>query len=253
MKIENVAVISLDDYAEYIKLKKAKEKEELPNNVWYKHSDYDNVLIFKTGKREGCGIDDRCLWVDNTSVWSFYDRPASWRNATREEIEKALIKEAKKRGLVEGVRIKSRWLIRNTDGTSATPISNIYSYDPFSNQLSVVNSGHSYTLFKDGEWAEPVTEVDKFADIKKAYAEGAEIEFYSKVYGEWRPKRSNIWDGNVEYRIRPLKVGDWVYQDNKIYKIEHEVMKMSLQSDGWKRITDYELIDKLNSLAQDKD
>lgn len=48
----------------------------------------------------------------------------------------------------------------------------------------------------------------KHAGLIKAWADGAEIQYFSPVYREWCEARPHpIWEENVEYRIKPKVLG----------------------------------------------
>jgi hypothetical protein len=51
----------------------------------------------------------------------------------------------------------------------------------------------------------------KHAKEIKAWADGAEIEFYVKEDDIWRPTCSPSWGGAVEYRIKPQPKPDFVW------------------------------------------
>lgn len=64
-------------------------------------------------------------------------------------------------------------------------------------------------VYRNGKWAD-VVEVDKFAELKEAYRNGAVIQF-KNVCGNWHPATTPNWDTSLEYRIKPeepIKVGD---------------------------------------------
>lgn len=250
MKIDNVAVISLDDYAEYMELKKEETSSYL--NKWYRvnHSCLFYLTHFDTrDKCKGYGFDGGGQWLDNRGTDTYFgDRDNLSKEATPQDIETSLINEAKKRGLVKGSNFTSPWMIGESDNDVD---GDYYLKD---GALCIGTGSINYTLFKDGHWAEPV-EVDKFADLKKAYAEGAEIEYYSAPYGRWMPKCTNIWFKNSKYRIRPLKAGDWIQYGNGVdvfefIKISHETVHEYKSN---VRVKDQDLINKLNSLVKSND
>ena len=80
------------------------------------------------------------------------------RKATDEEVEQALIKEAKKRGFKEGVNFK---LIEGGVGMlNSTKITKDYEivYEALRNRLVLERIGILYTILKDGVWATIVEE-----------------------------------------------------------------------------------------------
>lgn len=60
-----------------------------------------------------------------------------------------------------------------------------------------------------------VPESYKFAELKEAYANGAAIQFFSKLTAKWvTPDAPPAWDENTEYRIDPTWVAE---QGSKLY------------------------------------
>lgn len=50
----------------------------------------------------------------------------------------------------------------------------------------------------------------KHAEVIKAWADGAEIEYYCHTALDWRAKEHKAWVDNYEYRVRPkAKVVRW--------------------------------------------
>lgn len=54
----------------------------------------------------------------------------------------------------------------------------------------------------------------KHAELIKAWADGAEIEYYAGVSNKWIRVDSPFWDENIEYRIKPTptKKKCWVVE-----------------------------------------
>ena len=47
----------------------------------------------------------------------------------------------------------------------------------------------------------------KHAELIKAWADGAEIEFYSEAFEEWQnPGKSPEWSEDYQYRIKPATI-----------------------------------------------
>lgn len=52
----------------------------------------------------------------------------------------------------------------------------------------------------------------KHADLIKAWADGAEIEFYSEISQSWEYCKDPTWRGDREYRVKPKpKVKKWLW------------------------------------------
>jgi hypothetical protein len=57
-----------------------------------------------------------------------------------------------------------------------------------------------------------MTTPHKHAEIIKAWADGAEIEFYSGYHSEWKPIGENpMWSERLVFRIKPEPKPDKVY------------------------------------------
>lgn len=98
-----------------------------------------------SGVRDKDGIGSYAIW-NNLDLL---------RPATDTEVFEALKKEAIRRGLIEGVRIKSPFIIGTGDCESVTRLSNSYEL----RKNSFVNLGDwNYTLMRDGIWATPIEE-----------------------------------------------------------------------------------------------
>ena len=61
----------------------------------------------------------------------------------------------------------------------------------------------------------------KHAELIKAWADGAEIEYKSHVDGSWRNLTSGQWLDNYEYRLKPIPKPDKVSYG--VYKSAAEV------------------------------
>ena len=46
----------------------------------------------------------------------------------------------------------------------------------------------------------------KYKKLIEAFANGAEIQFYSKMHKGWIDTENPTWDLNIEYRIKPTKI-----------------------------------------------
>ena len=121
---------------------------KLTKGKWYKNLTHEGsyFLFEEIGNfnYKGCGVDYIGNWYDNDNwVWGLDD---SYREATQQEIEEILIKEARSRGYKEGQFIKSfvygeSRLSGNGEG---------FRFDKKKNRLWY----NSNILFQDGKWAE---------------------------------------------------------------------------------------------------
>ena len=81
-------------------------KVELEVGKWYKSTTLSNVFLFLKDKEYGRYGFDSNGWYNVTDS-NFELEPDKWTLATKEEVETALIAEAKKRGFKEGVYFNS--------------------------------------------------------------------------------------------------------------------------------------------------
>ena len=126
--------------------------------------------------------------------------------ATPQEVENALIEEAKRRYKV-GDKIF-------LDGENRILDMNLFQYLPKSNSfyISLTTKGKSGRVFNNGQWA-TIIEQDKFAKLKEAHRNGAVIQHYNVCLEEWADVQNPMFNENAHYRIKPEekpKVGDVV-------------------------------------------
>ena len=94
-------------------------------------------------------------WKNNKGFGSVNDYTnKNFRPATDKEVEEALIKEAKKRGFKEGVRIKSKWMTN----ISANNLNGKFVFDNKFELCAEANRLMKYTIFEKGVWAEIIKE-----------------------------------------------------------------------------------------------
>ena len=124
----------------------------------------DALVVGKWYKSEGCLFN----YQKQSNVYGFFT-DGSWMNgdwiwyganakpATDKEVEEALIKEAKKRGFKEGVRIKSKWM----PNISANKLNGKFMFDNKFELCAATNGLMIYTIFQNGVWAEIVDTITK--------------------------------------------------------------------------------------------
>jgi hypothetical protein len=78
------------------------KEDALVVGKWYKIQCSKNALVFIQGYKKTYGFDYAGLW---TNMWNENISRTTYIPATDKEVEEALIKEAKKRGFKEGVRV----------------------------------------------------------------------------------------------------------------------------------------------------
>ena len=143
-------------------------KKELEVGKWYRLK--NNNLVFTTsgllkGHVSGYGFSHGgTKWSDEYPDFLV----ESFKEATPQEVEKALIEEAKRRGLVNGVNIKSSWL--QYGKTSDGKLGGRYNYIEKYNELEIDSNVCLYTIFQNGQWA-TVIEKDKIEVGDWAYLE----------------------------------------------------------------------------------
>lgn len=135
---------------------------------WYKFKEgydvrsYSNFMFLYSGEEGDCaasGFNTKGDWCENTLGVNYQN---SYREATREEVKSALVKEAKKRGYKVGVKIKP---------IGKYPITTIgrldFSYWEIDNEITLhvvalenewEDSCSNPQIFKDGKWAEIIKE-----------------------------------------------------------------------------------------------
>lgn len=158
---------------------------------------FNGIDVRTYGVHHEHGFLDGVLWFSTKEIENL-----NYLEAAPEEVEKALIAEAKRRGYKVGDKIKS-FIHGNT------PIEHSSIKHRFSSNILVMGGAF---IFKEGKWAE-IIEVDKFADLKKAHAEGAVIQMKDIDSDIWDDLAIPAWHENRLYRIKPEekpKVGDVV-------------------------------------------
>lgn len=123
------------------------KKGELEVGKWYCEKNY-NWLVFRSDESgNGYGLN-KSKWQDMMVCTENTDT-IKWELATNEEVESALIEEAKRRGFKEGV-------INNIENIPYTP----WMYDYYNNRLFLNN----WCIFENAKWAniveEPKQEID---------------------------------------------------------------------------------------------
>ena len=142
-------------------------ESELEIGKWYH---YGTDLLVWNGGRSTYGFSQGVDYLNNAYFTVDEAIPA-----TDKEVEEALIKEAKKRGFNEGVKIKG--FVCSDEEVSTITEGFVYS----NGELRVNCSGDYYTMrhiFEDGKWAEIIEDVNdtNVADI------GNEEESYSHTF-----------------------------------------------------------------------
>jgi len=219
-------------------LDELKAEPVLEVGKWYKDTEYKNELWCITGKNRGFGFDAMGHWSDESELPS----NKKFTPATPEEVETALIKEAKRRGFKEGVSVKSIYFdsvlkkhgkIRfelSENGKLRMWSEKTFYYDTNEDD----NTKETYLeIFNKGKWAEIITEPKVVVNGYEMEQEGVEIKFgcarfhkeqikhlYERIAdvgkgkkafnGEWmsysnRKIKSITLDSGVEITVEQLK------------------------------------------------
>ena len=64
----------------------------------------------------------------------------------------------------------------------------------------------------------------KYKKLIEAFANGAEIQFYSKMHKGWIDTENPTWDLNIEYRIKPKTIE---FKDCSFNDVEYQVTEWS--------------------------
>ena len=149
-------------------------KKELEVGKWYKswndtHNGYD--LSYYTGTSCDYGFHSSDCWYSE-QYWIKNTMPSEWKEAAPQEVEQALIGEAKRRGFVNGcVGNNSNIHDKKLKNCELFFFNNQYEFDEKDNLLRVIlDFDTTWTVFKDGQWA-TVIEQDNFTDSDIAIIE----------------------------------------------------------------------------------
>lgn len=130
-----------------------KDKKALEVGKWYKNKKYDTLLCY-TGGASGYGFIDG-YWEKgkNWGTFNIEDNYVIYTvEATEEEVKMALLKEAEKRGIKEGVKVTQ--INTNNMGENNWVITENYT-------VHITNKGlylGNICIFFNGKWAEIVKE-----------------------------------------------------------------------------------------------
>lgn len=135
---------------------------------WYKSNDILNHIFYVTklfdGKYFYYGFNCVGNYEDNDYyLLADFGLKNGFTKATPEEVESALIAEAKKRGYKD----KKIILLRgSSEGQiSRGTIGDDFDYFPDENKLNIISKVYDYTVFDNGRWAEIIKETpDSFLD-----------------------------------------------------------------------------------------
>jgi hypothetical protein len=148
-----------------------------------------------------------------------------YRYATTEEVEKALIAEAKKRGLIEGVSYNPKLpdkIVRRIDSADANyNFGTCAEFDYLCADDSVIWDS------KDG-WATPVTEAPKYKSLKFGTADVKCYKGYCEVEGKRIERCTIVEIYKHAIRYKGVTVAGW--------EIEFPTIKIGCQSDTIEKV-----------------
>lgn len=136
-------------------------KVELEVGKWYKWKDTGDVFLYITNfngdKVKGFGVD-KTDWFDNrnnVNYWG-YKNDKFWTLATKEEVETALIAEAKRRGFKKGIKITHNGLL-DEYGHKIVSGERSVRTELFSYEENVLRM-NCHIIYSNGVWAEIISE-----------------------------------------------------------------------------------------------
>ena len=192
-------------------VEKEQPKEEFEVGGWYKglESDEDYKKTFV------CYSDGACYGFSTSGNWTttfnnsgdFFIKNRC-RKATTQEIETALIKEAKKRGFKEGVEIKSL-----LSGSVCRARSGEFGYNEDYNTLSFFCTW----IFKDGEWSDVVENSFEIAGHKVEIDGGGKIVIGCQVF--LKESLEKLYEACVECNITYIAHGCHRFETENLKKI----------------------------------
>ena len=128
-------------------------KQKLEAGKWYKHFDSDCkefLFCFNEFGDKNYGFNKVGKWSNKLNVYEKYSN--KYIKATTKEVESMLIKEAEKRGLIEGVKINK--LDNYYYGVLNTMIIGKPKLELYGDILVTQSTnGYNTALMKDGKWA----------------------------------------------------------------------------------------------------
>jgi len=154
------------------RLKQINQELEKPKNGWYNNG--VGYLLYYDFDSDNCyGFYDE-VWIEGTEATSMFTKSMD-KTATHEEVEKAFIKEAEKRGYKEGA--KTSCLRSCTQGIIDDNIKHSIFVQEF-NTLEISFSGRvNGIIFKEGKWAEIIEEPKVIINGYEMKQEGNKIIF----------------------------------------------------------------------------
>lgn len=146
---------------------------KLPESGWLKHK-CGGAIIFRTGGNSGYGFSKKGGWETGINDYTF-DRRQSWQPATKEEVQAMLEKEAERRGLVKGVKVKC---LLNLDSEFTIESNDTINDKDFElGRFWALSNKGAIRIMKDGIWATPIDDLQERIDklIQEAKEKGKNL------------------------------------------------------------------------------
>lgn len=144
---------------------------ELEVGEWYKCEKSKAIIYYRVDGWDNYGFNNSGEW---TKEYCLSSDSTIWTKATHEEVETALIAEAKKRGFKEGVTIKVAHVNEEEK---------LYEFNPYLNDDNILYSqskcninGAERTLFYNGYWATIIN--TELTELEEQYSK-VEAELYT--------------------------------------------------------------------------
>ena len=153
---------------------------ELEVRRWYKSEEYGLWFIEELidhSREKSYGINKKGNWVKSGLRFKCND----YKPATPEEVETALVNEAKRRGFVDGVTILSTG-INGWKSDVFEPFSGVFSYKEKLNILEC-NYGNGH-IFENGTWAEILQTPNDVIKVIETYGTDKLLTFIEAYNGK---------------------------------------------------------------------
>jgi hypothetical protein len=189
-------------------------QKDIELNNWYVLPSGSIYFVTKVNGKHasGYGLDYQNTWVNSSFLCYITEIE---RKATNNEVKNVLIKEAIKRGLVEGVYIRSLWLCGDT---SLKSITGNYHFSLTFQELRISTCYDSYILFSEGIWAEVVENKPEIViNGHKVILNDSTIEIGSITLSKYTIE---IWYNSLE-AINTYGITSIIYQDKLTISIKH--------------------------------
>ena len=149
-------------------------ENKLEVGKWYKFKPNGTIGFYKGKNLDSYGIHNGGNWIDNCKWFYNYNLEVSdLELATPQEVETALINEAKKRGYKEGnYNCLKSFYVKDCKK---------YYYNSEENQLRISNGYQYNIIFDNGKWAEIIETPNEIITIVEKYGKDKVISLIEKM------------------------------------------------------------------------